>query len=52
MGVFEAAARRLARALVSAGWPTTEQEAWKALIEGLDKLDERQLDAKEAAEAA
>jgi len=52
IGLFEAAGWRIARALVIAGWPTTEREAWSTLMEGLEKLDEQQLDAAEAAEAA
>jgi hypothetical protein len=48
MGIFENAARRLARALVGAGWPTTEQGAWETLVRGLDELD----DQREAVEAA
>ena len=50
--IFEAAGWRIARALVSAGWPTTERKAWDTLMEGLNRLDEQQLDAKWAAEAA
>lgn len=52
IALFEAAGWRIARALVSAGWPTTEREAWDALMQGLNELDEQQLDAAEAAGAA
>jgi hypothetical protein len=52
LGLYENAARRLARALVIAGWPVTEQGAWNALIEGLNTLDNQREDAEEAAKAA
>jgi len=52
IALFEAAGWRIARALVSAGWPTTERGAWDALMQGLNELDEQQLDAAEAAAAA